>query len=74
MIPNFDEAGNLPCGVHWASWREFDKRFGVNRRRRKLLKGLQLALASLRAAGCRIVYIDGSFVTTKKMPNDFDAC
>jgi len=74
MIPKFDEAGNLPSGVHWAGWREFEKRFGVNDHRRKLLKGLQRALASLRAAGCRVVYIDGSFVTAKEMPNDFDAC
>lgn len=74
MIPKFDEAGNLPPGIHWASWREFEKRFGVNRRRRKLLKGLQLALTSLRAAGCRVVYVDGSFITAKELPNDFDAC
>jgi hypothetical protein len=25
-------------------------------------------------AGCRRVYIDGSFVTAKNGPNDFDAC
>jgi hypothetical protein len=74
MIPNFDEAGNLPPGVHWANWREFEKRFGINKRRRKLLKGLRLALASLRAAGCHLVYIDGSFVTAKALPHDLDAC
>ena len=26
------------------------------------------------AAGCRTVYVDGSFVTSKESPNDFDAC
>ena len=25
-------------------------------------------------AGCRTVYLDGSFVTSKQVPNDFDAC
>lgn len=25
-------------------------------------------------AGCRRVYLDGSFVTTKAFPNDFDCC
>ena len=25
-------------------------------------------------AGCRQVYIDGSFVTEKEFPNDYDAC
>ncbi|AGY56423.1 hypothetical protein GKIL_0176 [Gloeobacter kilaueensis JS1] len=28
----------------------------------------------LRAAGCPTVYIDGSFVSNKQMPADFDAC
>jgi len=28
----------------------------------------------LKAAGCRLVYLDGSFVTSKPMPGDFDAC
>jgi hypothetical protein len=31
-------------------------------------------LLALQSAGCRTVYIDGSFVTTKLVPNDFDAC
>ena len=31
-------------------------------------------MESLRRAGCRIFYIDGSFVTSKESPNDFDAC
>ena len=25
-------------------------------------------------AGCRTVYVDGSFVTAKRRPNDYDAC
>ena len=33
-----------------------------------------MALASLKAAGCRRVYVDGSFVTAKLRPNDFDGC
>ena len=31
-------------------------------------------MVSLRGAGCSAIYIDGSFVTTKEIPNDFDAC
>lgn len=30
MIPDFDENGNLPPGVHWAEWNEFQDRFGYN--------------------------------------------
>jgi hypothetical protein len=29
---------------------------------------------ALKAAGCTIIYIDGSFVTSKQKPGDFDAC
>ena len=33
-----------------------------------------MAIDNLKRAGCRTVYIDGSFVTSKEVPNDFDAC
>ncbi len=33
-----------------------------------------LDLGALRAAWCRRVYIDGSFVTSKTEPADFDGC
>ena len=39
-----------------------------------LLAGLKAALDAVRAAGCRRVYIDGSFVSSKETPADFDAC
>lgn len=39
-----------------------------------LLVGLRAALLSLKDAGCRRVYIDGSFVTAKEQPGDFDGC
>ena len=32
-----------------------------------------MAIDSLRRAACRTVYIDGSFVTNKEIPYDFDA-
>ena len=31
-------------------------------------------MENLKDAGCRTVYVDGSFVTAKEVPNDFDAC
>ncbi len=39
-----------------------------------LLTQLRVALENLKSAGCPIAYIDGSFVTDKERPNDFDAC
>lgn len=73
-IPFFDPEGNLPPGVHWASWKEFEKRFGINPRRKQLLVGLKKAVTALQNAGCRVVFVDGSFVTSKELPGDFDAC
>ena len=39
-----------------------------------MLTGLRDALRLLHAAGCRLVYLDGSFVTRKSEPGDFDVC
>ncbi len=74
MIPPFDDTGRLPPGVHWAEWAEFSERYGTNPHRRVLLAGLKRAIEALRVAHCDTVYIDGSFVTSKDFPHDFDAC
>lgn len=74
MIPSFDESGNLPPGIHSADWSEVQARFGDSLHRAELLAGFREALVLLAAAGCRSAYLDGSFVTTKEKPGDFDAC
>lgn len=75
MIPPFDSAnGNLPSGIHEATWDEVVSRYGTTPRRLRLLAGLKEALDALSAAGCQRVYIDGSFVTAKGDPADFDGC
>ena len=74
MIPPFDATGILPPGVYWASWDEVTSRFGGNPWRQRLITGLSAALKNLKSAGCRTVYLDGSFVTSKNRPNDYDAC
>lgn len=38
------------------------------------MAGLRLALENLKAASCRTAYLNGSFVTSKEIPNDYDAC
>jgi hypothetical protein len=35
---------------------------------------LYRALVALRAAGCTAAYLDGSFVTAKDLPGDYDLC
>jgi hypothetical protein len=39
-----------------------------------LLDGLAEAIELLAAAGCRRIWVNGSFVTAKDEPVDFDAC
>ena len=48
------------------------QRFCWTSRRRELLVGLNVALALLRGAGCRCVFVNGSFVTDKDDPGDID--
>ena len=74
MLPEFNRDGRLPAGIHWPTWQEIQSRFGFSSRRQQLLGGLRLALAALNRAGCSRVYIDGSFVTVKREPGDYDAC
>ncbi len=74
-LPGFDfDTGRLPEGEYLASWEEVVERFGWNSRRRRLLDGLADAIDLLQAAGCRRIWLNGSFVTTKEEPGDFDAC
>lgn len=74
MIPEWMSNGDLPPGVHFARWAEVARRPVFNSRRRRLLDGFREACNLLRRAGCRLVYLDGSFVTTKLHPGDYDAC
>ncbi len=74
MIPPFQSSGTLPPGIHAATWKQIETCFGFTPKRKQLLAGLQEALVLLKRAGCRRVYIDGSFVTTKPNPGDIDVC
>jgi hypothetical protein len=47
---------------------------GISGKRERMIEGLALAMIHLKAAGARTIYIDGSFVTSKPKPIDFDAC
>lgn len=64
----------LPPGEHAASLENVATAFATNAWRRELFDGLVLASGKLRFAGCTAIYLDGSFVTGKPKPGDFDAC
>lgn len=53
---------------------EVIQRFGGNPHRLELLAGLQNAVMALAAAGCAVLFLDGSFVTDKEFPEDYDVC
>ena len=74
MLPQFDADGLLPPRVHQADWDELADRLGNSPWRQRLMAGLRAALVNLKDAGCRTVYVNGSFVTSKNLPNDYDAC
>lgn len=78
MIPAFIDIGApwkvLPPGIHDATLDEIEARFATTDHRKELFSGLKRGIISLRIAGCHIVYLDGSFITEKHIPKDYDAC
>lgn len=64
----------LPPGIHPATLAEIESAFAYNPWRRTLLGGLIDASVSLAEAGCRVVLLDGSYVSSKAVPGDYDAC
>ena len=74
MALDLNSEGTLDPGIHVATWEDLEAAFGQTRWRRKLLEGLLRAARNLKAAGCSRLYVDGSFVTDKQRPSDFDGC
>jgi hypothetical protein len=72
MIPDFDPSGNLPPGIHGATWDEVIRKLGTGIHRKRLLRQVRPALLAFKEAGCRTVYLAGSFVTSKRRPGDID--
>jgi hypothetical protein len=73
MLPDFDDHGNLPSGIHRATIEEVVARFGHGSSERKV-EASELAdfVAWARKAQVRRLLVNGSFVTAKKAPNDVD--
>lgn len=78
MIPFLCDIGStwklLPPGIHEATLEEVRLAFATNSRRRALFKGLSRGLKSLKHAGCSVIYLDGSYVSDKTFPGDYDVC
>jgi len=73
MIPDFDEHGYLPAGVHLASLDEIEARFGRQSEvRRVQMESLRWLVELAKKAGVQRLIINGSFVTERLEPNDVD--
>jgi len=64
----------LPPGVHNTTLEEVESRFATSERRKLLFSGFKEGVKALRKAGCCKIFLDGSFITEKTDPGDFDAC
>ena len=78
MIPDFVDVGGpwkvLPPGVHDATLKEVETLFATSEHRKRLFSGFREGVMALRKAGCRKIFLDGSFITEKPIPADYDVC
>jgi hypothetical protein len=64
----------LPPGIYTATLKQVEDRFATSEKRILLFEGFKRGIEALQRAGCRTVFLDGSFVSEKPTPGDFDAC
>ena len=79
MLPTFQTLSGapwriLPPGEHLATLQEVKELLAFNNHRLDLFNGLVSAASLLAQSGCKYLYLDGSYVTEKDIPSDFDAC
>jgi len=75
MIPNFNKHGLLPKGIHKATIEEIKHKFGSSSAKRKeLFIGFQKLIQLLynQKRSIKSFLLDGSFVTNKESPGDYD--
>jgi len=73
MIPDFNDDGYLPPGIHQATLEEIAARFGQESELRQVqMESLRWLDDVARRAGVQRIIVNGSFVTDKLEPNDVD--
>ena len=73
MIPEFDERGYLPSGIHPATIEEIGRRFGIQSEiRQSQFESICWLIDMARKANVIKFIINGSFVTDTIEPNDVD--
>ena len=72
-LPKFDARGVLPPGLHQTRIDEFRRKLGFSPERTDMIeRGLEPVLNELKAQRVRQVFVGGSFVTEKSVPEDID--
>ncbi len=74
MIPDFLDTGYLPEGIHEATLVEVVGKLQFSDKRKKLMSGLMTLIECCISCNVNILYLDGSFVSNKLNPVDYDAC
>src|SRR5688572_25301545 len=73
MIPDFDDFGCLPPGIHPATLDEIDARFGQQSELRRIqMESVKWMIDLAMRAGAARIILNGSFVTDIIEPNDVD--
>jgi len=74
VLPDFDENGVLPKGIHSATLQEVNERYGQSSEARKRQSNLLREVVETAANYSTIkrILLWGSFVTQKAEPNDLD--
>lgn len=73
MIPEFNDEGYLPPGIHQATSEEIAARFGREPElRQNQIESLIWLLDLCKRVGVQRLIINGSFITDKWEPNDID--
>ena len=79
MIPDFINVKNapwplLPPGIWDATLDEVHARFANNPKRLILFEGMKIGIENIFKAGSPQLFLDGSYVTGKPLPNDYEIC
>lgn len=73
MIPDFDDHGYLPSGIHPATLDEIAARFGQEPELRRVqMESLRWLVDLAKRVGVQRVIVNGSFVTDTWEPNGID--
>jgi hypothetical protein len=73
MIPDFDDNGYLPTGIHPVDLGEIAARFGHEPELRRVqMDSLHWLVGLAKRVGVQRLIVNGSFVTDKWEPNDVD--